>query len=254
MENAGLVGLSRQIALQRELDVVANNIANMTTTGYKADNVTFGEYMMPAARANNFRGNDRLVSFTQDRTTWLDQSQGPVEMTGNPLDIAMSGNTFLTVQTPGGERYTRNGALQINSQGQLVTSEGLQVIGQNGPIVFQPGDREVSISTDGAVSVREGANTTDTQRGKLKFASFTDPRMLLKDGTSTFRPPNGMQVDTPTAVRINQGAIEKSNVRSVVEMTRMMEITRTYTQVAQLLQQHSDMRRTAIQQLAEVPA
>jgi flagellar basal-body rod protein FlgF len=254
MENAGLVGLSRQIALQRELDVVANNIANLNTTGYKADNVTFGEYMMPVARANSFRGNDRLVSFTQDRTTWLDQSQGPVEQTGNPLDIAMSGNTFLTVQTPQGERYTRNGSLQINSQGQLVTSEGLQVIGQNGPIVFQPGDREISISTDGAVSVREGANTTDTQRGKLKFASFTDPRMLLKDGTSTFRPPNGMQVDTPAAVRINQGAIEKSNVRSVVEMTRMVEVTRTYTQVAQLLQQHSDMRRTAIQQLAEVPA
>jgi flagellar basal-body rod protein FlgF len=254
MENAGLVGLSRQIALQRELDVVANNIANLNTTGYKADNVTFGEYMMPAARANNFRGNDRLVSFTQDRTTWLDQSQGPIEQTGNPLDIAMSGKTFLTVQTPGGERYTRNGALQINAQGQLVTSEGLPVLGQNGPIVFQPGDREVSISSDGAVSVREGANTTDTQRGKLKFASFTDPRMLLKDGTSTFRPPNGMQVDTPTAVRVNQGAIEKSNVRSVVEMTRMVEVTRTYTQVAQLLQQHSDMRKTAIQQLADVPA
>jgi flagellar basal-body rod protein FlgF len=254
MENGSLVGLSRQIALQRELDVVANNIANLNTTGYKADNVTFGEYVMPVARANNFRGNDRLVSFTQDRTTWLDQSQGAVEQTGNPLDIAMSGNTYLTVQTPAGERYTRNGALQINSQGQLVTSEGLQVIGQNGPIVFQPGDREVSISTDGAVSVREGASTTDTQRGKMKFASFADPRMLLKDGTSTFRPPNGMQVDTPTVVRINQGAIEKSNVRSVVEMTRMVEVTRTYTQVAQLLQQHSDMRRTAIQQLAEVPA
>jgi flagellar basal-body rod protein FlgF len=254
MENAGLVGLSRQIALQRELDVVANNIANLNTTGYKADNVTFGEYMMPAARANNFRGNDRLVSFTQDRTTWLDQSQGPIEQTGNPLDIAMSGKTFLTVQTPGGERYTRNGALQINAQGQLVTSEGLPVLGQNGPIVFQPGDREVSISSDGAVSVREGANTTDTQRGKLKFASFTDPRMLLKDGTSTFRPPNGMQVDTPTVVRVNQGAIEKSNVRPVIEMTRMIEITRTYTQVAQLLQQHSDMRKTAIQQLADVPA
>lgn len=254
MENAGLVGLSRQIALQRELDVVANNIANLNTTGYKADNVTFGEYMMPVARANSFPVGDRMVSFTQDRTTWLDQSQGPVEQTGNPLDIAMSGNTFLTVQTPQGERYTRNGALQINAQGQLVTSEGLQVVGQNGPIVFQPGDREISISTDGAVSVREGANTTDTQRGKMKFASFSDPRMLQKDGTSTFRAPNGMQVDTPTAVRINQGAIEKSNVKSVVEMTRMVEVTRTYTQVAQLLQQHSDMRKSAIQQLAEVPA
>src|SRR5882757_4972678 len=205
MENGSLVGLSRQIALQRELDVVANNIANLNTNGFKADQVVFQEHLMPVARANQFRGNDRQVSFVQDRATWIDFGQGPVQPTGNPLDVAISGNAFLTVQTPRGERYTRNGALQINNQGQLVTSEGLQVVGQNGPIVFQPGDRNISISTDGTISVREGANTTDTQRGKLKFASFTDPRMLLKDGTSTFRPPDGMQVDTPAAVRINQG-------------------------------------------------
>ena len=129
MENASLVGLSRQIALQRELDVVANNIANLNTTGYKSDNTVFQEFMMPVARANQFRGADRQISFVQDRATWIDLTQGPVETTGNPLDVAISGNAFLTVQTPRGERYTRNGALQINSQGQLVTSEGLQVVG-----------------------------------------------------------------------------------------------------------------------------
>ena len=117
MENASLVGLSRQIALQRELDVVANNIANLNTTGFKADNVVFQEHLMPVARANQFRGNDRQVSFVQDRATWLDLSQGPVQQTGNPLDVAISGNAFLTVQTPRGERYTRNGALQINNPG-----------------------------------------------------------------------------------------------------------------------------------------
>jgi len=82
--------------------------------------------------------------------------------------------------------------------------------------------------------VREGRNTTDSQRGKLKFASFADPRLLQKDGTSTFMPVNGMQAEAPTTVRINQGSIEKSNVNSVIEMTRMVEVTRTYTQVAQL--------------------
>src|SRR3954453_8913538 len=152
MENASLVGLSRQIALQRELDVVSNNIANLNTTGFKADNVVFQEHLMPLASANQFRGNDRRVSFVQDRATWLDLSQGPLEQTGSPLDVAISGNAFLTVQTPRGERYTRNGALQINSQGQLVRSEGLQVIGQNGPIVFQPNDREISIGIDGLIS------------------------------------------------------------------------------------------------------
>ena len=253
MENASLVGLSRQIALARELDVVANNIANLNTTGFKADNVVFHEHLMPAARANAFRGNDRQVSFVQDRATWLDLSQGPAQPTGNPLDVAISGNAFLTVQTPRGERYTRNGALQINNQGQLVTSEGLRVVGQNGPIVFQPNDRDISIGVDGTISVREGANTTDSQRGKLKLARFERPQQLQKDGTSTYMAPAGVTPTVPTDARVNQGVIEKSNVNSVMEMTRMVEVTRTYTQIASMLQNQSDMRRSAIEKLAEVP-
>ena len=253
MENASLVGLSRQIALARELDVVANNIANLNTTGFKADNVVFHEHLMPVARANAFRGNDRQVSFVQDRATWLDLAQGPVQQTGNPLDIAISGDAFLTVQTPRGERFTRNGALQINSTGQLVTSEGLQVVGENGPIVFQANDRNISISTDGTISVREGQNITDSLRGKLRLVTFDRPQRLQKDGTSTYAPPAGMQPQPATQVRVVQGNIEKSNVRSVVEMTRMVEVTRTYTQIASMLQQQSDLRRSAIEKLAEVP-
>src|SRR5436305_3387922 len=221
MENGSLVGLSRQIALARELDVIANNSANLNTTGFKADNVVFQEYLMPEARANQFAANDRLLSFVQDRATWLDLSQGPVEQTGNPLDVAISGNAFLTVQTPRGERYTRNGALQINSQGQLVTSEGLQVIGQNGPIVFQPNDRDISIGIDGLISVREGQNNTDSQRGQLKLASFATPRLLQKDGTSTYVAPAGVTPQVPTDAKGTQGAIEKSNMQSVTEMSRL---------------------------------
>ena len=253
MENASLVGLSRQMALQRELDVVSNNIANLNTTGFKADNVVFQEFLMPGARANQFAGADRQLSFVHDRATWLDLSQGPVEHTGNPLDVAVSGNAFLTVQTPRGERYTRNGALQINAQGQLVTSEGLAVIGQNGPIVFQPNDRDISIGIDGLISVREGQNTTDSQRGKLKLASFDQPQRLQKDGTSTYMAPAGVTPQVPTDARVSQGAIEKSNVKSVMEMTRMVEVTRAYTQIASLLQSQSDTRKSAIDKLAEVP-
>ena len=253
MENASLVGLSRQIALQRELDVVANNVANLNTTGYKADNVVFHEHLMPVARANQFRGGDRQLSFVQDRATWLDLSQGPVQQTGNPLDIAVSDNAFLTVQTPRGERYTRNGALQINSAGQLVTSEGLQVLGQNGPIVFQPNDRNVAISTDGTISVREGQSTTDSLRGKLRLATFAQPQRLQKDGTSTYMAPAGVLPDAAPTARVSQGVVEKSNVHGITEMTRMIEVTRTYTQLASMLQQHSEMRRTAIEKLAEVP-
>ena len=253
MENASLVGLSRQIALSRELDVVANNIANINTNGYKSDSTVFQEFLMPGVRASEFRGADRTVSFVHDRATWLDLSQGPVQQTGNPLDVAISGNAFLTVQTPRGERYTRNGALQINSQGQLVTSEGLQVVGTNGPIVFQPNDREISIGIDGTISVREGQSTVDAQRGKLKLANFAAPRLLQKDGTSTYMAPAGVTAQEPRDAKVTQGAIEKSNVQSVTEMSRMIEITRTYTQIAQILQSQSDMRRSAIDKLAEVP-
>jgi len=253
MENAALVGLSRQIALQRELDVVANNIANLNTTGFKADNVVFHEFLMPGAQANQFAGNDRRVSFVHDRATWLDLGQGPVQQTGNPLDVAISGNAFLTIQTPRGERYTRNGALQLNNAGELVTSEGHKVIGESGPIVLQANDRDISISTDGTISVREGRNTTDSLRGKLKLVSFEQPQRLQKDGTSAYAAPAGVQAQAAAQVRVVQGNIEKSNVRSVVEMTRMVEVTRTYTQVASMLQQQSDMRRAAIEKLAEVP-
>ena len=253
MENAGLVGLSRQIALQRELDVVANNVANLNSTGYKADKVVFHEHLMPVARANQFRGGDRQLSFVQDRATWLDLGQGPVLQTGNPLDVAVSDNAFLKVQTPRGERYTRNGALQINSTGQLVTSEGLAVLGVNGPIVFQPNDRNGAISTDGTISVREGQSTVDSLRGKLRLATFAQPQQLQKDGTSTYMAPAGVQPDAAPTARVTQGVIEKSNVHGVTEMTRMIEVTRTYTQLASMLQQQSEMRRTAIEKLAEVP-
>src|SRR3954462_3851045 len=251
MENAALVGLSRQIALSRELDVVANNIANINTTGYKSDSTVFHEFLMPGVRASG--GAGRQVSFVHDRATWTDFNQGPVQPTGNPLDVAISGNAFLTVQTPRGERYTRNGALQVNSQGQLVTSEGLQVIGTNGPIVFQPNDREISIGVDGLISVREGQNTTDSQRGKLKLASFDQPQRLQKDGTSTYVAPAGVTPQVPANARVSQGVIEKSNVKSVLEMTRMVEVGRAYTQIASRLQQQTHTRKTAIDRLAEVP-
>jgi flagellar basal-body rod protein FlgF len=254
MENGYLVGLSRQVALQRELDVVANNIANLNTSGFKADGIVFQEYLVSSARANRFTATDQRLSFVHDRATWLDLSQGPVQQTGNPLDVAVGGNAFLTVQTPRGERYTRNGALQLNSTGALVTSEGYQVIGENGPIVLQAGDRDVSISNDGTISVREGRSTTDSLRGKLRLVSFANAQRLQKDSASTFAAPADMRPQAATDARVAQGALEKSNVRAVVEMSRMIDVSRSYSMIASMLQQQGDMRRSAIEKLAEVPA
>jgi flagellar basal-body rod protein FlgF len=244
------------MVLGRELEVVANNIANLNTTGFKADNSVFEEFLMPVARDNDFTGADQRISFVQDRATWHDMSQGAIQQTGNPLDLAIDGSAFLVVQTPRGERYTRNGALQINATGQLVTSEGYQVLGDAGPITLQRTDKDIEISENGTVTVREGANTNvDSPRGKIRLVGFAEAQRLQKDGGSTFVAPAGVDpVPAPQGTRIMQGALEKSNVHGVVEMTRMIEITRNYTQVANLLQQQSDMRKNSLQQLAEVPS
>ena len=252
MDNTILVGLSRQVALGRELDVVANNIANVNTTGFKADGSVFEEYLSPTARTN-LNGK---VSYVQDRGTWRDLSQGAIERTGSPLDIAIDGKGFLVVQTPRGERYTRNGAFQIGPNGNLMTADGLPVLGDGGPITLQPNDRQISINANGTISVRAGTAIEDSVRGKLRIVSF-DPAQsmrLTKDGGSTFAAPAGVTPQPDTASRVVQGAVEKSNVRGVVEISRMIEITRTYTQIAAMLQQQSDMRTSAVDKLADVPA
>jgi flagellar basal-body rod protein FlgF len=253
MENALLIGLSRQTVLERQLDVVANNIANVNTTGFKADQSLFQEYLMPGAREDNFVGRDRRESYVQDRGTYRNLSQGAAEQTKNPLDVAVQGNGFLVVQTAAGERYTRDGGLQLNNQGQLVTEEGDQVLGTAGPIVFQPTDHDVNIAPDGTVTVQEGTNRTDALRGKLRLVSFADAQRLLKEGSNLYSAADGdAQPDLKST--LEQGYLEKSNVNAVAEMSRMIEVTRAYTQIATMLNQESDLHKTAIEQLANVPS
>jgi flagellar basal-body rod protein FlgF len=255
MDNSQLVGLSRQVVLMRHLDVVSNNIANMNTTGFKADNMLFEEHLASAARATHTNGRLTNVSFVHDRGIWRDFSQGPVQATGNPLDIAIVGEGFLTVQTPDGERYTRNGSLQIAANGQLVTNDGFTVLGENGPITFQQTDRNVAISKDGRITVNEGSNTiTEGVRGKLRVVRFAQPQNLQKDGLSNFVAPEGTVAQPVTNVIIQQAVLEKSNINAVLEMTRLIDITRTYTQIATMLQQQHELRQSAIQKLAEIPA
>jgi len=256
MENLALIGLSRQIALHRELEVVANNIANLNTTGYKSDGSVFHEFLMPVARAGAFQGTDQRLSYVHDRATWHNFSTGPTRPTGNPLDVSIDGDAFFVVQTPRGERYTRNGSLQLNATGELVTNAGDRVLGDGGPIQFQPTDSNISINPDGTITVRESGNAaSDSARGKLRLVRFEQVQTLLKDTSSMFRAPEGTAPQAADAsVRVVQGTIEQSNVRPVIEMARMIELTRTYTQIANLLQQASEHRRTAIDKLAEVPA
>jgi flagellar basal-body rod protein FlgF len=254
MENTLLVGLSRQMVLERQMDVVANNVANINTNGFKADRSLFEEYLRSPAHEDNFQRSDRRVSFVQDRVSFHDFAAGNTEQTKNPLDVSIDGRGFIAVQTPAGERYTRDGGLQINNLGQLVTAGGNPVMGTSGPIVFQPTDKQINIAADGNVTVLEGTGRTDSVRGKLRLVSFADAQKLIKDGSNLFSAGQGVAPQPDTTSKVRQGFIEKSNVNSVTEMSRMIEITRTYTQISALLQQQSDLHKSAIEKLADVPA
>jgi flagellar basal-body rod protein FlgF len=254
MENTLLVGLSRQYALERELDIVANNIANLNTSGFKSEKSVFEEFLSSGARENEFTRPDSQVRFVLDRTSFRNLGQGAVLKTGNPLDIAIDGNAFLAVQTTAGERYTRNGSMQINAAGQLVNTDGTLVAGDNGPITFQTTDRNISIAADGRISVLEGPGSAETQRGKIKLVEFANPQLLQAEGANQYSAPAGVAPQAAPNPRVIQGALEGSNVNGVAEMTRMIEINRTYTQVATMLQTASDLRKSSIDKLADVPA
>ena len=248
MENTVLVGLSRQIALRRELDVIANNLANIGTTGFKAESVLFEQHLSDTARTDNFTvPQDRSVRFVLDRETRTDLSQGAFSQTGSKLDVAIDGEGFFTVETPQGERYTRAGGFALSSTGELVTPSGYQVLGAGGPIVLDPNDTEISIARDGTISTREG------ERGRLRLVRFENPSQLIKQGDNLYSsesPP--LPVEPRTTVV--QGSIEKSNVHSVLEIGRMIEVTRAYTSLASLMSRTDDLRRSAIERLADVPA
>jgi flagellar basal-body rod protein FlgF len=256
MDNALLIGLSRQVALRRDLEVVANNIANINTTGYKSDSLIFEKFLMPEASSGEFPTDSRQLDYVRDRASWHNLAPGPIQRTGGPLDVAIDGDAFLVVQTAGGQRYTRNGALQVSPTGALVTNMGDPVLGVGGPIQFQNTDHDISIGEDGTITVREGASaTSDSTRGQLQLAHFDNATQLQKEGSSLFLAPPGVAPQpAPRTVRVVQGSIEQSNVSAVSEMARMVEITRTYEQISSLLQQQNTERTSALDKLSAVPA
>jgi flagellar basal-body rod protein FlgF len=245
MDNAQLIGLSRQVALRRQMDVVANNIANLDTTGFKAEKVLFDEYLMPVARDMDFRTPDQRLSFTEDWTTIHDMSSGPVVETGNPLDVALGGKGFLAVETPAGERYTRSGSLQIAADGTLVDLSGNAVMGELGPIRFDPSETDIAIARDGTVTTSAGG------KGRLRLVEFADDQAPRREGGNLW---SGAAPVPATATTVTQGAIEKSNVSGVGEITLMIRVQRAYEDIAAMLQRQDQMQQTAIRQLGNPSA
>ncbi len=246
MENSQLIGLSRQMVLRRKMDVIANNLANINTAGYKSDNLLFEEYIMPTARMNDFRSLDRKISYVIDDTVTHHFAPGNIRETGNPVNMAFNDDqSWFVVQTPNGERYTRNGEFDINGEGQLVTTEGYPVLGQDGPITFTTEDSNINISRDGIITTERG------DIARVRVVNFQDQEGMVKEGFSLFKHNNPQLVEEPD---IMSGMVESSNVKGVVEISRMIEVTRAYASLAKAQKSTNDLRESAIDKLGKLSA
>jgi flagellar basal-body rod protein FlgF len=246
MDNSLLVSLSQQLAAYRAMDVIANNLANVSTPGFKREAAKFEEFVAQMRPSEEQKG-PQSVSFVKDAGVMRDSSQGNFEQTGATYDLAIQGKGYFAVQTPSGTRYTRDGHFSLDANGNLVTSEGYQVQGDNGAITIAPTDGDINISPDGTISsvVRGIGN----QLGKLKVVDFANDAALTKEGGNLYSTSQAPIAPTHTGLR--QGSLEASNVQPVIEISHMIEVMRAYEATATLSKSQEDMMLQAIDKLGQ---
>jgi flagellar basal-body rod protein FlgF len=243
MDNALYVGLSRQMTLRHELDIVANNIANADTTGFKVESLMV--QTEPKAPAVTLDG-PKPVKFVLDTGVARDFGQGQLRQTGAPLDLAIDGKGFFKVSTPDGERYTRDGRFRLDDNGKVVTQAGLPILGDGGELTLDPTKGAVTIASDGTMS-------QGTERvGKVGVVSFDTLSVLEKTGDNLYRNTSNQQPQPATTAQVRQGMLEGSNVNSISEITRMLEVTRAYESMAKMMDSTADLSRRAVERMGRV--
>lgn len=242
MENSIYTGLSLQQALQVKMDLIANNMANLTTPGYKSQNMVFTEFV--AKTDNGERPKDNL-SMVLDYGHYQNSQAGPMQSTGNPLDVALQGPGWFGVQTPEGTMYSRAGNFQINTNGELVTGSGQLVAAEGGgSIIIPPDAKEIKISKDGTVATDQGPV------GRIGVFEFINDQSLQATGNGLYKAGSQQDPGTPAQnTDILQGMLEGSNVQPVLEMTRMLDTLRSYQNTQRMLQNEHDRERTMIQRM-----
>ncbi len=244
MENAAYIGLSRQMTLRRELDVVANNIANADTTGFKVEQLLVGTEVGERARNDAVRPG---ASFVLDHGVGRDFGQGALKQTGRDLDFAVDGEgAFFTVSDGQGDAYTRDGAFTVDPEGRLVTKAGLPVQGDGGEIVLDPLQGPATVGTDGTIS-QNGLPV-----GRLTLARFDALGALSKDGDGLFRNRSNAQPIEATGAQVRQGMLEGSNVNSLIEITNLIEISRAYERATKMITDANDLSRRSVERLGSV--
>lgn len=233
MTTTAEVALSYQLALSNQLDITANNIANMSTTGFQSSQPLFAQFLVDVDNEGN------QVAYVEDSGTLRNINAGPLSFTGNSLDLGLQGAGYFVVESAGEFLYTRNGSFRLDESGRLITSNGNAVLDeQDNPIVFGPDESVIEISRDGTVITENG------EIGRLQIVNFANQQDMELLGSSLLRTE---QIPFEAAgTEVVQGMLEGSNVIAISEMTRMIGLLRSYQAANQLITSDEDRQEKAI--------
>lgn len=238
METVSHIALAHQTSLNRRMSVISHNLANLNTTAYRREDLMFEEVLRETQDGET--GN---ISMVQDVSSFFKLESGPMESTGNPLDVAINGDGYFTVETEDGPRYTRDGSFMINADNELVTKEGRAVLDAQGNVIDMPenGGR-IEIARDGTVS------TPDEDLGQLAVVTFENEQALKKRPDSLYDPED-MDPQPAENPEIHQGMLEGANIQGITEMTNMMDVVRSYQGAKKMMDQDHERQLRAIRTL-----
>jgi flagellar basal-body rod protein FlgF len=251
MDTTPYVALSAPVALQKQLETVANNVSNADTAGFKADRPFFQSFV------DQLAGPGGSVSFVEDAATYIDRGSGPIEVTGNAMDIAVDGNAYISVAAAQETEYTRDGHLKVTPDGTLTDSAGRGVLGSDGaPIQLPQGFTNFEVRANGNIKVTVNGRTQDV--GQIGLFRPSSPVAMRKAGdgglTASASVMQPVSPDDDATVRIVQGSIEGSTVQPMKEIANMTELSRAYERLQSLLTNESDRENKMIDSLGHPAA
>ncbi len=238
MDNPGYVALSRQLTLSRQMEMIANNLANMNTTAYRGEQILFEEFLAG-------RGDGREpVSFVRDPAQLRDLSNGPMTRTDAPLDLAIEGAGYFVIDTAQGPRYTRDGHFKLDAQGQVTTVSGDPVLAGGGPVLIPVDAQNIQVARDGTISTEQGT------LGRLDIVTFDNEQLLKRVKGNAYEAGEAIAAAAEGS-QVVQGMLEASNVQGVGEMTRLIETMRGYQSAKRFAEQEHERQRRAIRALVQ---
>ncbi len=235
MESVSHIILSSQTALQKKMSMTANNIANMTSVGFKAQDILLKEEVLNP-------GVETQYSMVSEQGSFRRMEQGSFTSTGNPLDVAIQGDGFFAINTPNGVKYTRAGNFALNGDRELVTQAGYPVSVGGGTVAIPDGDTSITFTKNGSLVSESG------ELGRLDLFQFDNEQNIVEEGDG-FYEANGELPIASENTEIVQGMLEASNVQPIVEMNRMIEILRTYQSIQNISKNQHDVQRNMISKL-----